>query len=132
MAHDPQRFRDRDEPRPTSPLGDPPAYFLNEKSPTSIVLLGIWRELEAQAIEGVLTGCDRMIFENACRLQYVIRSTHKPGSGHLAQMKAYLSEMGMTPAGRTRVAARKAKEADSRTPEGWAALAEERAAGAVN
>jgi hypothetical protein len=128
FAKNPSRALDRiDEPQPTSPLGSPPAAFLNAQSPTSVALLGIWRELEAQAVDGVLTGCDRMVFENACRLQYVIRSSFKPGSGHLAQMKAYLAEMGMTPAGRTRVAARKAKEADQRDTDSWAAFAEERA-----
>jgi hypothetical protein len=122
----PSRAIDRiDEPRPTTPLGPPPATFLGQFNDAP-KLLAIWHELEAQMIEGVATGCDRFAFENLCRLELRCRSS-RAKTGDFAQAKAYLSEFGLTPAGRTRVAARKAKIADERTPEGWAALAEERA-----
>jgi hypothetical protein len=121
----PSRAFDRmNEPRPTTSLGPPPDWFLKKESGVSQSHLAIWRELEAQAIEGVLTGSDRFIFESTCRLMYRVRS-NTATTGDFAQLKACLSELGLTPAARTRVAQRKAKEADKRTPEGWAALAEE-------
>jgi hypothetical protein len=130
ISKNPGRFLDRAaEPRPTSPLGDPPEWFLKKESGVSVAHLAIWRELEAQALEGVLTGSDRFIFESTCRLMYRIRSgSPPPGTGDFAQLKACLSELGLTPAARTRVAVHKAKEADKRSPEGWAALADERLA----
>jgi len=134
-AKNPQRFRDRaEEPRCESPLGQPPAAFLPGKdgyhSSEAKALLAIWHEVaeQAEASNVDLTLADRLTVENLCRCQRTIRASTRPQSGQLAQAKAYLSELGLTPAGRTRVAARKAKEADKRTPEGWAALAEERAA----
>jgi hypothetical protein len=121
----PQRALDRiDEPRPTTPLGPPPEVFLSKYN-DGPKLLAIWHELEAQMIEGVATGCDRFAFENLCRLELRCRSMSAK-TGDFAQAKAYLSEFGLTPAGRTRVSARKAKIVDKRTPDGWAALAEER------
>jgi hypothetical protein len=130
-AKNPGRFLDRaDEPRPTSPLGDPPEWFLKKESGVSQAHLAIWRELEKQALEGVLTGCDRFIFEATCRLMYRCRSTGA-STGDFAQLKACLAELGLTPAGRTRVAARKAKEADKRDADDWATFAEERRTAAV-
>lgn len=129
----PQRFRDRvDEPKCESPLGPPPPAFLPGEngyhSSEAKALLAIWHEVVAQAEASNvdLTFADRLTVENLCRCQRTIRASTRPQSGQLAQAKAYLSELGLTPAGRTRVAARKAKQADKRTLEGWAALAEER------
>jgi len=131
----PQRFRDRElEPVCESPIGPPPEAFLPDAKgyhrDEAKALLGIWNEVvqQAEASNVGLTLADRLTVENLCRCQRTIRASTRPQSGQLAQAKAYLSELGLTPTGRTRVAARKAKEADKRTPEGWQALAEERAA----
>lgn len=133
VAKNPQRYRDR-EPEPVceSPIGPPPDAFLPGKdgyhSSEAKALLAIWNEVvkQAEASNVDLTYADRLTVENLCRCQRTIRASTRPQSGQLAQAKAYLSELGLTPAGRTRVAARKAKEADKRTPDGWAALAQER------
>lgn len=52
------RFKERakQEPRPRSPIGEPPAYF-------SVDQLEVWFRLVGAAPEGLLTGCDREIFE---------------------------------------------------------------------
>ena len=83
---------------------------------------------QAEASNVALTFADRLTVENLCRCQRTIRKSSRPQSGQLAQARAYASELGLTPTGRTRVAARKAKEADGATPaKGGAALARERA-----
>jgi hypothetical protein len=133
-----KRFEDRgNEARPTLALGDPPASFLPTRltgyhSSEAKELLQIWHEVveQGEASNVDMTFADRLTVENLCRCQRALRRSPKPSSGLLAQAKAYASELGLTPTGRTRVAARKAKEADGRTPEGWAALAGERAQGA--
>ncbi len=130
ISKDPQRFRDRmDEPRPSAPLGSPPAHFLNAKSPTSLALLAIWRRLEKEVPEGALTSSDNTAFANLCTAQLQIeRNPLDTPASILNTSLAYLDRFGLNPHGRTRIAIRKAKEVDSRTPDGWAALAEERAA----
>jgi phage terminase small subunit len=52
------RFKERarQEPRPRSPIGAPPPYF-------SVDQLEVWFRLIEAAPEGLLTGCDRDIFE---------------------------------------------------------------------
>ena len=68
--HDPARYRDRaDEPRPTTPIGDPPAEFMGPKFKRHRAL---WFELIEQRPGGVLTGCDRYLVANACRIQVII------------------------------------------------------------
>lgn len=118
------------EPRPSTVLGDPPAAFLNPHSPTSLELLGIWRELESQAIEGVLTGCDRFLLEAACRIMYRVRR-QGASTGDFANLRAYLGEMGLSPGGRTRIDVKAPKPAQEEGTSTIARLAQERFA-AVN
>jgi P27 family predicted phage terminase small subunit len=52
------RFKERAklEPRPRTAVGDPPSYF-------SLDQLEVWFRLVGAAPDGLLTGCDREIFE---------------------------------------------------------------------
>ncbi len=122
LKRNPQRYRDRaDEPRPTSAIGDPPADFLRSDSSLAARHLRIWYELLAQAPDGVLTGCDRMILENTCRLQAKIECGER-SAAVFNQVRSNLSDLGMTPAGRSRVSGARQK------PEGedeWDKLAGE-------
>jgi len=106
IKKDPKRYANRaDEPRPTSPIGDPPAEFLKETKEAQ-TKLRIWHEIIADAPDGVLTGCDRMMLANACRIQGAIEGGDY-SAALLGQMRTYLGDMGMTPAGRSKVAAPK-------------------------
>jgi hypothetical protein len=134
VAKNPQRFRDRTaEPKPTLDIGPPPPDFLPSEtgfhSSEAKALLAIWyemlAEIEASTVE--VTYADRGTIKNLCKCQRTINTSTRPQSGQLAQAKSYRTSLGLTAEGRTRVAARKAKEADARSPEGWQALSEERA-----
>lgn len=107
-----------DEPRPTTGIGDPPADFLRTESTLAARHLRIWHELIAQAPEGVLTGCDRMILANTCRIQAAIEGG-KTDPGMFNQLRGHLNDMGMTPVGRSKVAGTK-KKPDSQNP--WEAM----------
>lgn len=52
------RFKERAErePRPRAAIGEPPAYF-------SLDQLEVWFRLVGASPEGLLTGCDREVFE---------------------------------------------------------------------
>ncbi len=80
------------EPRPLGPIGDPPAEFLVEVSPTAQRHLRIWRELVARAPEGVLTRCDRAFLETACRVQALIEQGDR-SPGMLSVFQSYLDDM---------------------------------------
>jgi hypothetical protein len=119
----PKRALDRaNEPRPTSPIGDPPAEFLNEFSQTAKRHLRIWYELIAQDPGGVLTGSDRIILQSACRIQAAIEQGDR-SPAMFGQLKGHLSEMGMTPAGRSKTAGPKPKGERGENP--YEALARE-------
>jgi hypothetical protein len=123
---DPARGRARaNEPRPTTAVGDPPVDFLNSFSPTAKRHLEIWRQFVEQAPEGVLTGCDRQMLANACRLQAQIERGGA-SAGMYSQMRAYLGEMGMTPASRSKVDAGP-KRKTTNDSSAWECLATEAA-----
>jgi len=97
IKHDPQRYRDRaDEPRPSTSIGDPPAEFLGAPHARHREL---WREFIAEAPKGVLTGCDRYLLANACRIQVLIEQGACTMSMH-SQLRRYMLDMGMTLSGR--------------------------------
>lgn len=122
LKKNPKRYRDRaNEPRPTSAVGDPPAAFLSEFSPTAKAMLEIWHELLAQEpAPGTITGADRMMLESACRLIYEIRRGNAT-AGHYSQMRSYLADLGMSPAGRTKIATKKPDAEKTTNP--WEELA---------
>jgi hypothetical protein len=93
LKHDPQRYRDRaDEPRPTAPVGDPPAEFAGRKRETEI-----WTEFVIAAPKGLLTRCDRYLLANACRIQALIEQGNCSMSMHSC-LRRYMVEMGISAA----------------------------------
>jgi hypothetical protein len=108
FEHDPQRLEAReDEPKPTGPLGDPPAYFTEKQAE-------IWHELAAQVPPGVLTVADRILVEIACKLIARMRDPKDQlKAAETNQIISCLARMGLTPADRSKIAA---KPPDSEKP----------------
>lgn len=91
----------KNEPKPTGAVGEPPKYF---KKPQS----DIWYELSQNSAKGVLTNMDRPILELAsvlmARFRAATKGTGIPLSGtELTQMSKCLSLMGMTPSDRSKI-----------------------------
>src|ERR1700678_4196096 len=112
LKRNPQRYLDRaNEPRPTSAVGDPPEDFLRPHSTLAARHLRIWHELLAQAPHGVITGCDRMLLENTCRLQAQIECGER-SAAVFNQVRSNLADLGMTPAGRSKVSVARPKSSE--------------------
>lgn len=94
-AKNPQRFRERSEPK-VSALGDPPDFF-NETE--CAAWLGFKKEMPW------LAESDRAIVEIAARLRGRLISDPEMGVNALAQLRLCLSSMGGTPADRSKVSA---------------------------
>ncbi len=106
MAHDPQRFRDR-QPEPISdePLGDPPPHF-------DAAQRKVWRELAKNAIPGVLCSADRIAMELLVSLVVMSRKgTAKAGDRNT--MVGLMSRLGMTPSDRTKLVAKPQKQSEN-------------------
>lgn len=100
---DPQR-RPENEPQPSGPLGEPPKYFTKRRK-------DIWREIELNAAEGVLTISDRLAVEMLTNLVYKQRyaaDDFKASDGAL--LAKMLSQLGMTPADRSKIVVPKKPE----------------------
>ncbi len=85
----------RQAPRSECGFGDPPACLAPDEP-------GCWAEFVANAAEGVLTSGDRIALEALARLHAKSRRDGLTGAewGHL---RGFLSELGATPASRSRV-----------------------------
>ena len=103
FKHDPQRKKARmNEPKPTGTLGKAPEAFTEE-------LIVIWHELGALAPPGVLTNADRWLVEVACQLMLKFRTVGlipKYGitGAEISQLTTCLTQMGLTPACRSKIA----------------------------
>ncbi len=84
------------EPEIIEPLGTPPAGW---QAGAKV----LWHEMVDCAPEAVLTKADRHLMEIAVRLLAQIRSNAEVNAATVAQFRACLSEMGMTPSARTRL-----------------------------
>ena len=109
---DPQRRADRaGEPVDARPLGDPPDYF-DEK------MVAAWLDVVEMAPAGVLAAADRGLVESAARMLEEIRqletdvvtkdgqvvTIRKPvAASELNAFLRCLTEMGLTPAARSKV-----------------------------
>lgn len=108
----PQRRRARQAAQAAHlpPIGEPPQQWVagGAHNPRFAELLGIWKELVAQDVLGVLNVSHRALLELACYGLYKIRRANaaqgKATSGDYAQFKATLAAMGMTPIDSSRVA----------------------------
>ncbi len=96
---DPDRFRDRAEPKTSkAPVGKPPAYLAKEAK-------AVWQELARDL--GWLVREDRFALESACLAIAQVRTMHKVGepvTGALfAAMNSALGKLGASPADRSKV-----------------------------
>jgi hypothetical protein len=99
----PKRGRERaNEPVVNDELGDPPADFLNAKSPTSLGLLACWNDVVAAAKEVKLNRGDRIHVEMTARQLYKCRRDGAK-AGDFGQLDRYLGKLGLNPADRSRV-----------------------------
>lgn len=103
----PQRSRPN-EPKPSGPLGNPPARLsAGEKK--------AWFELAEIIPPNVLANSDRWAVEIACRImariwEDGIGGKHGVSVGELAQLNQLVGRMGMTPADRSKVGVTKGGE----------------------
>jgi len=112
IRKDPQRYRARKAAAKlvTAGIGDPPAEWIAEadKNGRCKALLGIWNEIVAQDVLGVLNISHRVLVETTCHLIYKIRRASagygKATSGDFARVTANLATMGMTPIDSSKVA----------------------------
>jgi hypothetical protein len=93
----PGRLKEREgEPDNIAPLGDPPIELTDEES-------DCWRELADISIPGVLGKADRIAVEMAAKLLVRLRSGEAPQAEQGLFFK-YLSQFGMLPADRSKIA----------------------------
>ena len=113
LQRNPGRYASRKkEPKPDSPLGNPPGYFDSKHA-------AVWRDVATLCAPGVLFGSDRILVELICTLICKLRA------GAIRTMEqnlllACLQQLGMSPISRSRIAVPdngKNEEKDT-----WAAL----------
>lgn len=79
-------------------IGDPPEDFEPDEA-------ACWREFLAGYPPGVLTSADRWTLEHACRLHAKSRRFRGLAAAELGQLRTLLTELGATPASRSKIAA---------------------------
>lgn len=100
--HPERKAQYENEPKPTGPIGDPPARFLKENSPTAARELEAWNELMAMVPPGVLTSSDRWACERMAYLMAKSRYTALKASEENA-LKDYLGRYACGGADRSKV-----------------------------
>ena len=100
---DPKRGAARvDEPEATDDIGDPPEWFSPEAD-------ACWREIVALAHAGTLSQADRLVVEHGSQLLAKLRGEDwEVHPTLLVRWEAFLGKLGMTPADRSKVSAKKA------------------------
>jgi phage terminase small subunit len=98
-------------PRSPHPVGDPPAGMDPEAA-------GCWREIVGAAPPGVLTAGDRLAVEIAAALIAKFRRGEAT-AGEAGLMLRALTELGMTPASRSKVAPAGPDKPEDATPWGF-------------
>jgi hypothetical protein len=101
LKHDPKRYADRREPKPSGPLGDPPKRLRRAEK-------AMWAELVSIIPEGVLGNSDRWLVEITSRLMAKMVKNGIGGAvgltgSELSQLSTLLGRMGMTPSDRSKV-----------------------------
>ena len=99
---DPGRFSDRKKsPKSALPLGNAPDDF-------NAAQKAAWFEFSAYAIEGTLTGADRVALETACVLLAEFRANRADfPAAKYGRLLQCLSAFGMTPVDRQKLGAAK-------------------------
>ena len=113
-AHPERKAKRKNEPRPSGPLCDPPAWLSKAQRQE-------WAYLASRMPEGVASNWDETAFEVLVCLVVSFRHRQKLGLpvvvGELTAMNRLFTQFGMTPADRSRVSVKK-NEAKSEGP--WA------------
>lgn len=102
VAHPERRAERENEPKPSGPLGDPPKSL-------DAAHKRLWREIVSEIPECVVGNCDRKVVEIASRLLFKIRKDTAMVSEQSLFLKC-LTELGMTPASRSKVTVAKPKD----------------------
>ena len=99
----PERRRDG-EPVVNTPLGNPPAHMTELES-------ACWFEIAELAPRGVLTSADRVMVEALSHLlaEFRTKKSEFTAAAH-ARMFAYLGQLGMMPAERSKLSVEKPKD----------------------
>ncbi len=105
FAKNPKRGKDREnEPTDLKPIGKPPAGVgLTHK------MRAAWNEIVSQSHPGTLSSADRHLVEMAARTLVEIREGNASAS-MLLRFQTFLTEMGMTPASRSKVSVAPVKD----------------------
>ena len=85
-------------PKSAQAIGDPPDDFEPDEA-------ACWHEFLANHPPGVLTGADRWTLEHACRLHAKSRRLRGLAAAELGQLRTLLTELGATPASRSKISA---------------------------
>ena len=97
----PERMRDREnEPEPVGDIGDPPAHLSETER-------GCWVELVGLCHDGVLCAADGPFMEYAARVWAQLRSDSFIDPKLGIRFETICARLGMTPADRSKVQARK-------------------------
>jgi hypothetical protein len=101
FKHDPKRAAARvDEPEPEGDIGDPPAHLSDGERLCWIELVGLCHE-------GVLCAADRPFLEYGARVWNQLRSEQDIDPKLGIRFETVCARLGMTPADRSKVSARK-------------------------
>ena len=105
LAKNPGRYADRvNEPQSNGPVGNAPDYFDEARNV-------LWVEIVSLVPDGVLQRSDRLIVELTTHLMHDLR-TGQADNRTIAQLRASLASLGMSPSDRSRVSAAPANSQD--------------------
>ena len=103
---DPQRFKGRNEPLPNAPLGDPPEWLEDTENSKQRAAWSLFRSEIPW-----LTEQDRLLVQMACTIQGRLMAKQEVGVQSMGLLRQMLSQMGATPADRSKVTMPDAGEA---------------------
>ncbi len=112
FKHNPQRLAARaNEPKPDGPIGDAPAWMAEDEAE-------VWREIVSEAPPGVLTNADRGLLGIMATLRVLLCTRQADAKDKALLLRCY-TELGMTPASRSKV---QAKPSDEKPINAFAAI----------
>lgn len=106
--HDPQRRR-KPVPKSEKDFGNAPSYFSDSERK-------VWRDLKDQLPKTVLTSSDKMMAEALCMLVAKMRNREPMMASDMSTMVRILSEFGMSPVSRAKLAPIDKKDDNKNNP----------------
>lgn len=102
FKHNPQRLQARaNEPQPDGPIGEAPEWMAQDEA-------ALWDTIAAESPPGVLTSADRGLLEIMVELKKLVQSRAADPKERALLLRCY-TELGMTPASRSKVQAKTTK-----------------------